>query len=230
MKQFGHRHQSLRRAHRGVLGRGGWQQRRTPQLLPEDGIHSASPPVNFGPPISFPPTPIREVKWTEVRAPRPKGARNLFRRNLARQTRLENISSRLCLRTFLRTEVSAPFFAAMAPPSSADFQSAVSQVSNLPRVGSIKDGAPCQTPPVDWKSATQQIGNLPYDSTVHANRPRRETADANRALRARLASLAQRHAGVRVVLHVLAFIRSRRNFRWHLNCIGHEFYDRRRRK
>jgi hypothetical protein len=40
------------------------------------------------------------------------------------------------------------------------------------------------------------------------------------------ATLVQRHASVRVLMHLTAMARKPRNVRWHLRCIGREFYDR----
>ena len=41
----------------------------------------------------------------------------------------------------------------------------------------------------------------------------------------RLARLAERHRWVRVLLHLAAMIRSRRNLRWHLTCIWRELHE-----
>jgi hypothetical protein len=50
-------------------------------------------------------------------------------------------------------------------------------------------------------------------------------ADAVR--RQRVATLAERHAWMRVLLHLAVLARYRRNARWHLRCIRREFYEHR---
>jgi len=128
-----------------------------------------------------------------------------------------------------RAEARAPAPVARPRRRSADFQSAVSQVSNLQAVG-MPGSFAASARSADWKSAIRQVGNLRYNASLPAH-PHRPSALASiQARRIRLANLAQRHVCVRVLLHVLVFARTRRNLRWHLNCIGHEFYGRRFRK
>jgi hypothetical protein len=45
-----------------------------------------------------------------------------------------------------------------------------------------------------------------------------------RRRRARFTTLVQHHASLRVLLHLAVLTRTRRNLRWHLRCIGREFY------
>ena len=73
-----------------------------------------------------------------------------------------------------------------------------------------------------FQSAVSRVSNLQAVGTIERS--------AVRTRRIRLATLAERHLCVRVLLHAIVFARSLRNFRWHLNCIGHEFYGRSRNK
>jgi hypothetical protein len=68
---------------------------------------------------------------------------------------------------------------------------------------------------IDWRLCFRNTGadpdpGLPHRPGKHSNW---------------LARMAGRYRWVRVLLHVAAMVRSRRNFRWHLNCIWREIHE-----
>ena len=198
MKQFGHRHQSLRQAHRGVLGRGGWQQRRIPVDFQSVGVGPIRrTPCEFTGTLFSTSSPHDEGVG--------RGPRREFPEFFPRPTPLN-----LIVPPFASPEAKGGNYNSKSSTVEAD-ETVYGSSSPLP------------SPPPDGGEGVSQVAAV-------GSTPRARYAPANAARRARLARLAERYAWMRVLLHMIAFARSRRNFRWHLNCIGHEFYDRRRRK